>query len=70
MWIEEALARNERERDGRWTEALAVGSENFVIDARRELGMRGIYRSVEPDKGAHVLRDAAQDSAYNTSFRL
>jgi putative transposase len=69
MWVDEALARNEHERDGRWTEALAVGSENFVIDTRRELGMRGIDRRVEPDHGVYVLRDAARDGAYNAEFR-
>lgn len=35
MWADGALARTEYERDSEWTEALAVGSESFVTDARR-----------------------------------
>jgi hypothetical protein len=63
-------AASRGERDGRWTEALAMGRERFVTDAKRELGMRGVYRSVELDKDGYVLREPAQNRAYNASFRL
>ncbi len=40
-WVEEALARAERVREGKWTESVAVGSRDFVETMKAKLGIRG-----------------------------
>ncbi len=67
MWIDEALSRPDRTREALWTEAIAVGSNDFVAAVKRELGMRSAYRTVELAHGAYLLRDRAHN-AYSAVF--
>ncbi len=46
------------------TEAIAVGSKEFVSTVKQELGMCGSYRSVDSAHGAYLLCDRAHN-AYN-----
>ena len=39
QWVDGVLERRLQRRDGRWTESLAVGSEQFVAGIKRALGM-------------------------------
>ncbi|MCU7946871.1 MAG: transposase [Candidatus Thiodiazotropha sp. (ex Cardiolucina cf. quadrata)] len=41
LWVEEALRRGRVERDGRWSDALAVGSQHFVSQFHEGLGIGG-----------------------------
>lgn len=66
-WIDEALSRPESTREAFWTEAIAVGSEEFVGTVKQELGTRGAYRSVNLANGAYLLRDRAHN-AYDAVF--
>ena len=64
-WAEEAfLGRGGR--DDRWSEAIAVGSLEFVQNVRGELGGRAIHRGVEQRDGAYALREGSE--AYNDDF--
>jgi hypothetical protein len=40
QWIEAALQRKLAVRDARWSEAVAVGSRDFVEKVRSELGIK------------------------------
>lgn len=68
MWIDEALSRPNGGREALWTESVAVGSNDFVVTVKQELGVRGAYRSVEPGQSGYVLLDRAHN-AYNAVFR-
>lgn len=46
-----------RERDGIWTESLAVGDRTFVERIQNELGLRAKYRTVTSGDGRFLLKD-------------
>jgi len=57
-WVAEALDKEKcLERDSRWTECIAVGSEGFVRDVKEKLG---------PKAGSYELRETT--AAYEPVF--
>ena len=66
LWVDEALAREAMRRDARWSEAIAVGSYDFVEKIKRELGAKAVHRDVNEAAGAHTLRE--QQSVYTSDF--
>ncbi len=42
--IKEAVSMNKLERDGKWTEAIAVGSKDYVESIRKQLNIKAIGR--------------------------
>jgi putative transposase len=66
LWVEEALARESMRRDARWSEAIAVGSYDFVEKIKRDLGSKTAYLDVKDAGGAHTLR--AQRGVYTSDF--
>jgi putative transposase len=65
-WIESKLACGKLQREGQWSEAVAVGSRSFVERIRERLGARARYRRVEDVDGVSILRDA--DEPYGRRF--
>ena len=63
-WVEQAIQGDVLKRQGRWSEALCVGSEKFVEQIKHQLGSVG--RKVQEDCGAYVLREP--DAAYTVHF--
>lgn len=59
QWVEEALLHDARKRDARWSEALALGSQAFVENVKRELAMKARYRDVDEADGSYALREPA-----------
>ncbi len=55
-WVEEALRLNALQRDARWSESLAVGTQPFVDHVKRKLGLKARYRGIKEDQGSLVLR--------------
>ena len=55
--MEEALQKQSRGRDGRWSESIAVGSEAFVRDTKEKLGIRALGREVIGKEGVYELRE-------------
>lgn len=55
-WVEEALQLNTMQRDAHWTESLAVGTQPFVENVKRELGLKARHRGIAEDQGSLVLR--------------
>lgn len=66
QWVEEALARESMRRDARWSEAIAVGSYDFVEKIKRELGSKAAHRDVKEAGGEHTLRE--QRGVYADDF--
>lgn len=56
-WIEEALRNGSNIRDEKWTESVAVGSQEFVEAAREKLGARVRGRNICSDGGSSVLKE-------------
>jgi len=64
--VEEALCREEQCRQAKWTESLAVGSEQYVGGIQRELGVRAKGRKVTEAGGSHQLRES--EIAYRCQY--
>jgi putative transposase len=58
-WIEEALESENHSRESKWTESIAVGSEEFVESTKDRLGIKAKGRKVFRNNGAYELREPA-----------
>lgn len=45
------------QREGRWSDSVAVGSHEFVEKVRKQLRMKGRNKAVEVHGGMHSLRE-------------
>jgi REP element-mobilizing transposase RayT len=66
QWVEEALVRNERRRDERWSEAIAVGSYAFAEEIKHELALKAKHRDIDAVDGTSALREPV--NAYTAIF--
>jgi putative transposase len=64
QWIEAALQDNLPVRDARWSEAVAVGSLDFVENVKTELGIKALYRELEQVDGTYALRGASTEGIF------
>ena len=56
-WVEEILKNGSNQRDAKWTESIAVGDKDFVIETKAKLGAKAIgRRKIENDEG-YELRE-------------
>ena len=67
-WVEEALKMNEKIRESRWSESVAVGDLPFVKNVKTELGSRAFGRNIISSAGGHELRE--YQVSYNDHFAL
>ncbi len=58
-WIEEALIKDNHQRDSKWTESIAVGNELFVNSTKEKLGIKAKGRDVLETDGIYELREDA-----------
>jgi len=66
-WVAEALGKeNCRERECRWTESIAVGSEGFVREVKEKLGSKAMWREMAGANGSYELREPT--AAYEAVF--
>jgi putative transposase len=65
-WVEEALGRAERAREGKWTESIAVGSKDFVESMKARLGIRAKGRRICGVKADSSLREP--QNSYSDDF--
>ena len=54
-WIAEEAGRTKR--DPAWTQAVAVGDDNYLQVIRENMGARGIHRKILGGDGLHMLRE-------------
>jgi REP-associated tyrosine transposase len=65
--IEEAIAKNQLQREPCWTESIAVGREEFVKEIASRIRYRQTLDSHQEENGSWVLRDASpRDSNAHT----
>jgi len=64
--VEDSLAAGTQERDDRWTRSLAVGSQPFVQEVQRKMGLDAQARTITVDSGDACLREPA--AAYRVHF--
>jgi hypothetical protein len=66
--VEEALEKQSRERQPRWTESIAVGREALVRETKEKLGIRAVGREVIEGNGTYELREP--QTPYEAVFGL
>jgi putative transposase len=65
-WVEEVLKNGLNQRDAKWTESIAVGDKEFVMETKANLGVKAIGRGeLENDEG-YELKEP--QSPYNHVF--
>ena len=65
-WVEEVLENGSNQRDAKWTEAIAVGDKEFVMETKAKLGAKAIgRRELENDEG-YELKETQRP--YNRVF--
>ncbi|MFP4639424.1 MAG: transposase [Guyparkeria sp.] len=57
-WVEQALKEAKLQRDTRWSQTVAVGSQTFVEGVQEQLGSRAQARQVEDAGDATCLRES------------
>jgi putative transposase len=57
-WVEEALKTEERKRETRWSESIAVGSLSFVEQVKSDLGSRGFGRQILSSAEGHAMKES------------
>lgn len=58
QWISDALEKDFRQRESRWTDSIAVGSKAFIEQTKEQLGFRAKGRSIEELEDVCALREA------------
>jgi hypothetical protein len=56
-WVDEALKDGDSVREAKWSESIAVGSEEFVKRTKEELGIRAMGRKAREIGGQFELRE-------------
>jgi len=62
-WIEKAVEEDHGQRHHEWSEAVAVGSEAFVLRIKQAMGVSATGRKIKQREGMHLLREP--ESAYS-----
>jgi len=65
-WINQAVLSEDNHRQQGWSEAGAIGSEGFVDQIKRDIGVEAVGRRVKTGSGIHMLREP--DAAYSLDF--
>ena len=65
-WIDDALQNRARTRDGRWSNAVALGTLHYVANVCTALGSRAKRRKITGFDNTYVLREPR--SAYDVKF--
>ena len=65
-WVEDSLRDGRSARESKWTRSIAVGSESFVEEIKRELGAKAKGRRMLENEEGYELREAA--ASYRAVF--
>lgn len=67
QWVQAVLNATHQQREGAWSESLAVGSHAFVSGVQTVLGIGARHRAIAQDSETCRLREPAV--AYCINFR-
>jgi REP element-mobilizing transposase RayT len=59
-WVKRGLENGLAVRDDRWSEALAIGSLEFVESVKNALGVKALHREVVQTNETYALREPAE----------
>ena len=65
-WVEEVLKNGTNQRDGKWTQSIAVGDKEFVMETKAKLGAKAIGRRGVKNVEGYELKE--RQSPYNRVF--
>jgi hypothetical protein len=65
-WVEEVLKNGSNQRDAKWTESIAVGDKEFVMETKAKLGAKAIGRRELENNEGYELKEP--QSPYNRVF--
>lgn len=57
-WINEKLSNHQLNRESKWTESLAVGSEDFVERIKEQLDLKAKSRKIVKTENDYILSDS------------
>ena len=56
-WVEGVLKSGTNHRDAKWTQSIAVGDKQFVMETKAKLGSKAIGRTAEENDEGYELRE-------------
>ncbi|MGD9369455.1 MAG: hypothetical protein PVH87_27345 [Desulfobacteraceae bacterium] len=56
QWVEALLKTGLNKLDAQWTESIAVGDKDFVMETKARLGAKGVGRKSSRENGYYELR--------------
>ena len=62
-WVEEILKNGTNQHDAKWTESIAVGDKEFVMETKAKPGAKAMGRRAMENNGGYELREP--QSSYN-----
>ncbi len=62
LWAAEELQKDQLKREPLWSDSLAVGPEDYLIEVKKELGYAARYRKIEMNDCRFTLKE--QDAIY------
>ena len=65
-WVEDELLSNSSKMEDRWTQSIAVGSESFIEQVHKALGIKGKHRDIIEDGDNHFIKEST--IPYNVHF--
>jgi len=65
-WVEAVLKNGSNQREAKWTESIAVGDKEFVMETKAKLGARAIGRRELANNSGYELKEPL--SPYNRVF--
>ncbi len=65
-WVEEVLKNGSNQRDAKWTQSIAVGDKDFVMETKAKLGAKAIGRRGMKNVEGYELRESQRP--YNRVF--
>ena len=65
-WVEEVLKNGTNQRDEKWTQSIAVGDKDFVMETKAKLGAKAIGRREMKSIEGFELRES--QNPYNRVF--
>ena len=66
--IEQALPSGEQQREGKWSESIAVGSRSFIETTIHKLGIKALGRKIFGNSEGFEIREG--DVPYRVNFAL
>lgn len=60
-WVESSLQVKETERQGRWSDSIAVGSKSFIEEVKMKLEFKAKWRSITGSQDDYQLKETVRN---------